>query len=132
MSAAGYGRAARLSSLRAVPGYSWVMDTTLAGLGVVIVITVIGEVFRDLFRPGDSSVLNDLIGRAWFNVLRRWPRLLPLAGPLAVVTVIGTWVTLLIFGFGFLYYGHYPDAFRTSVGGRPPADGRFLTALYFS
>ena len=122
----------RLSQPALDRGYSGSMDTALAVTGFVIIVAVIAEVFRDLFRPGDSGALTDLIGRGWFDLLRRSRRLLPLAGPLTVITVIGSWVTLLICGFAFVYYGHYPADFRTSLGAVPPADGRFVAGLYFS
>jgi hypothetical protein len=100
--------------------------------GIVLIAVIVWEVFQDLFRPGDSGALSDWIGRRLFNVLRRRPRFLSLAGPLAVVAVIGTWVLLLVLGFALLYYGPFPEEFRTSTGDTPAASPRLFAAFYYS
>lgn len=100
-------------------------------VGVVIIVAVITEVFRDLFRPAHGSALSDWIARHLFRLMRR-VHLLPLAGPLALVTVIGSWVLFLVVGFALLYYPVYPDAFRTSTGGVPPSPPHVAPVLYFS
>lgn len=100
--------------------------------GVVLIGAIIWEVFKDLFQPTNSSALSDWIGRRLFNLLRRRRPMLPLAGPLAVVAVIGSWVLLLILGFALVYYGAFPEQFRTSTGTTPPHSARFLSAMYVS
>jgi hypothetical protein len=100
--------------------------------GALIIAAVIWEVFKDLFHPAHSGALSDWIGRHLLGLLRRWPARLPLAGPFTLVTVIGSWVLLLVLGFALVYYNFYPRLFSTSVGSTPPGTQRFLTVLYFS
>src|SRR4051794_11236604 len=100
--------------------------------GLLIIGGVVGEVFKDLFQPTERGALSDWIGRRLFNLLRRRRSLLPLAGPLAMVLVIGSWVLLLILGFALIYYARFPDQFQTGAGIEPQGSSRFLAASYFS
>jgi hypothetical protein len=100
--------------------------------GVVLVAAVIWEVFEDLFHPSQRGALSDWIGRGLFSLMRRRRTLLPLAGPLTVVAVIGTWVLLLGLGFALIYYDAFPQHFRTNSGAVPPVSPRWLPVLDFS
>jgi Ion channel len=108
------------------------VELLAAVVGIAIIVLILREVFKDLFHPAHSGALSDWIGRRLFNLLRRRRPMLPLAGPLALVFVIATWVLLLVVGFALLYYGWFPDGFRTSTGDIPPRSPRFLLVLYFS
>jgi hypothetical protein len=102
-----------------------------AAFGTVVIASVLWEVFNDLFRPGPSGALSDWVARRLFNLGRRLPRLLPLAGPLALIGVIGLWIAGLVLGFALVYTGAFPADFSTSTG-RPPTAASFITVLYFS
>ena len=102
-----------------------------AAIGVLIIGLVIAEVFRDLFHPAHGGALSDWIGRHLFRLFRRAGHL-PLAGPLTMVAMIGTWIVLLVLGFALVYYPAYPESFRTSTGGLPPSLPHFSAAVYFS
>jgi hypothetical protein len=108
------------------------LDVLTAGGGVVIIGAVVIEVFKDLFQPTDSGALSDWVGRRLFNLFRRRRPMLPMAGPLALVAVIGSWVVLLMLGFGLVYYAGFPDQFRTGTGAMPSQSPRYLSALYIS
>ena len=101
-------------------------------VGVLLVATIAWEVFNDLFHPAGTGALSDWIGRALFGGFRRVPRLRPLAGPFALVTVIAVWVAGLVLGFALTYLHAFPVGFRTSTGVVPADSGRFLSLLYFS
>ena len=101
-------------------------------VGVVLVALVVVEVFNDLFHPTGTGALSEWLGRRIFNLFRRWPRFLPIAGPLALIWTIGLWVVLLGLGFGLVYYAAFPDGFRTSLGQVPAEPSRLSGALYFS
>jgi hypothetical protein len=101
-------------------------------LGLVLIAAILWEVFNDLFHPGGTGALSDWLGRAIFDGFKRFPRLLGLAGPLTLVTVIALWVAGLVFGFALVYLNAYPRAFRTSTGSVPPASSALLSVLYFS
>src|SRR4051812_18243723 len=108
------------------------MAALTACAGVLLIALVVTEVFSDLFHPTNSGALSDWIGRHLFNLLRRTRSMLPLAGPLAMVTTIAVWTVLLVIGFALVFYGSVPLGFRTSTGAVPPSDHRFGTALYLS
>lgn len=108
------------------------MEAFVAVLGTIVVLAVLWEVFNDLFHPGGSGALSERVGRGIFRMLRRTPKLLPLAGPSALVVVIASWVVGLAIGFALMYYPAFPDNFRTSTGSVPLASPRFPTVLYFS
>ena len=108
--------------------FEWV----LLILGFVMVLLVLWEVFQDLFHPAASGALSDWIGRKLFTALRRWPRAMPMAGPLLVVLVISTWLVLLVLGFAFIFYGGFPAQFSTSTGQTPTEPARFAAVVYFS
>jgi hypothetical protein len=108
------------------------VDSLLALAGFGLIGTIVWEVFKDLFHPGNSGALTEWLGRHLFMVCRRKRALLSLAGPLTVVLVIVIWVLALVVGFAFTYYGSFPDGFRTSTGSIPAPDARMPQALYFS
>jgi hypothetical protein len=108
------------------------MEFAYGALGAVIIGGILWQVFDDLFHPGETGALSDWLGRHLFRTMRRRPRLLPLAGPMAVVTVIATWVAALVLGFGLVYLPRYPAEFRTSTGAIPPDASGLGAALYFS
>ncbi len=104
----------------------------LVCLGVLLIGLILWEVFNDLWHPSGSGALSGWIGRSVHAVFRRAPRLLPIAGPLSVILVIGAWVAALVLGFALIYVGAFPEDFRTSTGEVPLAAGGFLASLYFS
>jgi hypothetical protein len=108
------------------------LEVALAVVGIVLVVAILWEVFSDLFQPSGTGALSDWLGRRLFTALKKYPRHLPLAGPIALVTVIGTWVAGLVLGFAFIYYQAYPTDFRTSTGAPPATSPRWSSALYFS
>jgi hypothetical protein len=101
-------------------------------IGLVLVAAIVWEVFSDLFHPARTSALSDAVGRTVFGMFKRVPRSLPLAGPLALMSVIALWIAGLVAGFALVYFHAYPAGFRTSTGAIPPASSRVLNVLYFS
>jgi hypothetical protein len=100
--------------------------------GAALVGVILWEAFADLFHPADHSALGEWIGRTLFSLFRRVPRLLTLAGPLALLVLVGTWVAGVMIGFALIYAGWFPDQFRTSSLSIPSGTAPFLSALYFS
>ncbi len=101
-------------------------------LGYALIAAIVWEVFNDLFHPGGTGAISDWIGREFFNGFKRVPRMLTLAGPAALITVIALWITGLVVGFALVYLHAYPADFRTSTGTVPPASSKVLAVLYFS
>jgi len=108
------------------------LEVFWALIGALLIGAVAWEVFNDLFHPAGTGALSDAIGRTFFGLFKRRPRSLPLAGPLALFTVIGLWVAGLVVGFALVYLHAYPAGFRTSTGAVPQASSRVLNVLYFS
>jgi len=108
------------------------MGHLLTASGIVVLVVVLWQVFQDLFHPGGSAAISHWIGRGIFNLLRRRPQYLPLAGPLAVAALIAAWIFLLAVGFALIYYGSFPQDFQTSTGVTPPASHRAFSVFYFS
>jgi hypothetical protein len=100
---------------------------TAAGLGLI---GLAGrDIFDALFHPEGRATLGRFLARAvWLAFRRVWPDVgrLPLAGPVALLTVIGSWAALLAVGWALLYLPHLPDGFRGTDG------GGFVDALYMS
>jgi voltage-gated potassium channel Kch len=53
-------------------------------------------------------------------------------GPLAMGTVVATWLGLLLVGFALVYWPHLPDAFIYGSGLDPAVRGGFADAMYLS
>lgn len=102
--------------------------STAAGL---LLIGLAGrDIFDALFHPEGRATLARLLARAVWRAFRRARpdvRRLPLAGPIALLTVIGSWAALLAVGWALVYLPHLPDGFRGVDGG-----GDFIDALYLS
>jgi hypothetical protein len=108
------------------------MSVIVIAVGVVLIAAILWEVFNDLFHPAGHGALSDWLARSLFNLFRRAPRFLPMAGPLSLVLVIASWVAGLVVGFALLYMVGFPADFRTSTGTVPGESGSLLSALYFS
>jgi hypothetical protein len=100
-------------------------------VGLFLIGAIGWEVFSDLFHPSGTSALSDWVGRVLFNGFKRLPRLLPLAGPFALLAVIALWVAGVIVGFALLYLNAYPGDFRTSTGAIPSGSSRVPDRLLF-
>ena len=100
--------------------------------GLVLIILALHEVYRDLFQISSQGTLSKRIARLVFNSIKRFPSLLPSAGPFSYFLVIGCWVSVIVCGFALVYWAFFPDAFQVSVaGGQHPAHV-FVTLLYLS
>jgi len=100
-------------------------------LGVFVLVFAVREIFRDLFQPSGSGALSAYFGRWIFQLARKLKFLLQIAGPLAVVVVIGCWTFLLAASFALIYSASYPDGF--AIQGEPRRGlSEFVTLLAFS
>ena len=89
------------------------------------------EIFRDLFQPSGSGALSSYIGRWMFQLARKLTFLLQIAGPLALVIVIGCWTFLLATGFALIYAPRLTRTNSRQAGARV-GFGKFITLLAFS
>ena len=100
--------------------------------GAIIVILALREIFKDLFDPTARGSLSSFVPRALTRLLRRRPSLLPAAGPVALIMIIGCWVGLLALGFALIYWPSFPQDFRIDSGKTPAQEHGFLPVLYFA
>ena len=107
---------------------------TLAG--TVLIVLVLGDIFEVLFHPlgrgRASRILVRLLWRMFRQLGRQRHSLLELAGPVALVSVIGTWLTLLVIGWALIYWPHLPDEFLFASEGATSSGARLVEALYLS
>jgi hypothetical protein len=91
--------------------------TTLSTIaGALLVATALRDIFDSLFHPEGKGALSRVLIRASWRVMRglgrRSPRLFELAGPIALITVIGTWALLLLLGWTLVFLPHMPGSFH--------------------
>jgi hypothetical protein len=97
--------------------------------GVLLAGAALRDGFEALFHPDGRMMLSRALMRAWWRLGRRRPALLPLAGPLSLLTILASWLVLLVCGWALVLWPHFPEHFRYAPG----ADGDTLTdALYLS
>lgn len=87
----------------------------LTAAGAAMVAIAIRDAFDALFHPEGRATIGRGISRGIWRVLRRpgpGHPLFPLAGPLALISVIAMWSILLIVGWALIYLPHMPDGFR--------------------
>jgi voltage-gated potassium channel Kch len=104
--------------------------------GVVLIAAVLRDIFQELFTPNVYGRLSHLVSknlwRAFRRIARHNRRILVLAGPISVTSIIFVWMTLLVTGWAFVIWPHLPQAFLLSTGLAPPNNEGFVSALYVS
>src|SRR3954467_5259246 len=93
----------------------------LTAAGAAMIPLAVRDAFDALFPPEGRATIGRLISRSVWRVLRRpgpGHPLFPLAGPLALISVIATWTLLLIVGWALVYLPHMPEQFSFQ-GARP-------------
>ena len=101
-------------------------------IGLALIGVTLWDVFNDLFHPAARSAFGDWLARRLFNLLRAKASLRSLAGPLAVILIILSWVLGLVVGFAMMFWPTFPQDFLTSTGAIPPNSSHTLTVIYFS
>jgi hypothetical protein len=107
---------------------------TLAGLALIALAA--RDIFDTLFHPHGRGVISErLIHLVWWCFgaagLKRSP-LLTLAGPLAFVAVLLSWVALVTLGGALVFAPRLPDEFVIAPGLEPNQASGFLDAIYIS
>lgn len=106
----------------------------VSATGAGIVLVVLRDIFHTLGHPGAQGGLSRLVLGTIWRLSRRVggnSRLAGLAGPLAMLTVIGVWGVLAVIGWALLYWPHVSGGFAFASG---PAgqNSALLDALYIS
>ncbi len=113
------------------------MFSTLVTLvGAALIVPALRDVFRQLFHPSGTGsiswVLMHGVWRAFRPLARRYPSLLTLAGPAALLAIIASWVSLVAVGWALVYWPRLPEQFLLAPGLKPSEQAGFVDALYFS
>jgi Ion channel len=105
----------------------------VSALGVGLIALAGRDVFDALFHPEGKGTLGRLIMRSVWAAFRQLARTRPgafaLAGPTALLVVIGSWAALLILGWALIFWPHVHGEFHSAAAGHP---GRFVQALHIS
>lgn len=105
-------------------------------LGMVLIALVLRDIFHTLFHPTGIGTLSSwgarYLWRAVRLVSRHRDRFLPLAGPLAMVSIIAIWALVLTVGWALIYWPHLSGGFLLAPGLEPYENDGFLDALYLS
>jgi hypothetical protein len=104
-----------------------------SALGVGLIVLASRDVFDALFHPEGKGTLGRVIMRTVWAAFRRLARGRPgafaLAGPTALLVVIGSWAALLVFGWALIFWPHLHDQFRSAAAVHP---GTFVESLHTS
>ena len=109
----------------------WLIST----LGAAVVVAVLWDVFQNLWHPSGRGRLSGFVMTMVWRLSRHLGsrgRLAALAGPLALVAVVGTWGILIVLGWTLIYWPHLPDSFVFSTGLQPARRSDLLDAVYLS
>lgn len=102
-------------------------------LGAAVIGVGLREVFHTLLHPSGRGRISHVVVVAVWNTVRAVrPSAVVIAGPLAVLAVIGLWATLQVVGWALVYLPHIPDGFVYAAG---IAEWRYpdpIEALYIS
>jgi hypothetical protein len=105
----------------------------VSALGFGLIALAGRDVFDALFHPEGKGTLGRLIMRGVWAVFRRlaraWAGAFALAGPTALLLVIGSWAALLILGWALIFWPHIYGGFYSAVAVHP---GTFVESLHIS
>lgn len=102
------------------------MDWVTSGVGAVIILFVLVDIFHTLANPGVLGWVTRTLLKVTWRVSRRSR----LSGPLAMLAVIAFWGILAVLGWALVYWPHVDQGFTFADPGS--AGGGFLDALYIS
>lgn len=105
--------------------------------GVALVCVVAIDVFGTLFHPAGRGALSDWISKLVWRFMRQLAirtskRLLTLAGPFAVISIIGTWLVGTILGFALIFAPFMSTQFALAPGLDAARHHTFLDAINVS
>lgn len=109
-------------------------DWLVTAAGAAIVAVALRDVFHTLFHPGGEGSLSRRVLRGIWRAFHARPGrgALTLAGPVGFVAVIVVWTTLLIVGFGLVYWPQLDGSFTVVSNLERSANTGFLDSVYFS
>ena len=107
----------------------------VTGVGVVVVLAALRDIFHTLWHPsGRGGLARRVLAAVWRAGRPRQGhrRVRVLAGPLAMVVVVIAWVALILLGWTLIYWPHLEDGFFISESLQQTTRDGVLDALYLS
>ncbi|MCF6522069.1 potassium channel family protein [Streptomyces sp. JJ36] len=111
------------------------MDAFVSLLGAAVILTVLRDLFHTLWHPTRRGGVSRVVMTLMWRAARLFPahrRVAGLAGPLAMVTVVGLWAMAIVLGWALVYVPHMPEEFTFSRGLEPTEHADLLDSVYFS
>lgn len=108
------------------------MQWLVTGLGGLLVLLVLRDMFHTLFHPSGRGSLSWAVMRGVWRLGGRGPRVGAITGPMALLAAIATWAGLLVLGWALVYLLHLPEAFTYATGLQPTRRSDVLDAVYLS
>lgn len=112
------------------------MTAISTALGIVLVAAAVRDVFDTLFHPHGRGVISEALMGAIWRLTRLTARgnhtMLSLAGPVAFITVIAAWGTMVAVGFALIIWPQLPEGFAIGAGLDATAQDGYVDALYLS
>lgn len=102
---------------------------TITGAGLILL--TVTDVFHTLLYPhGVGPLCKGIMRGLWLLSRRMLGRVSPMAAPVGMAAVIGTWAFLSIMGWALIYLPHVPHGFVYADG--VPQAGDLSEAIYVS
>jgi hypothetical protein len=109
------------------------MDWVLTGIGIVMIVVGVNDVFRTFVHPSARGRLSTALVRLpWVAVRRIANTSTRAAGPVGVLLVMIIWVVLQVVGWALVYLPHVSTGFSYSEQVEPGQFGAFAEAIYMS
>jgi ion channel len=112
------------------------VDVVWTLLGIALIALALRDIFEVLFHPAGRGIIARRVVRGVAAVARRLPggggKIGLLAGPIAYVTVVGTWAAMLAVGWALVFYPQLPEGFNFDQALDPAEHSGFADALYVS
>ena len=87
--------------------------------GIALILIAARDVFDTLFHPHGRGVISEALVRATWKGIRaasaRRSRLLSLAGPIAFLLVVLSWVALVVVGGALIILPHLPERYAIAA-----------------
>jgi len=100
--------------------------------GVFCTSAALHDVFHTLFHPAGRGAMSDYAARVVWRFFRPLARRnytnITLAGPVAIITIMAIWITLVVVGFALIYFP-YIQARYVFASGLPYHQRNFVDAL---
>lgn len=110
------------------------MDVVSVVAGLALIGLVLRDIFDTLFHPHGNGILSERLARSVWALVRRPARrrrsLLTVAGPVAFLMVIVSWVTLMVLGGALIIEPAMPESY-SAIPGQDRPEG-FGDAVYTS